>query len=103
MAEIKQLNTRIQLRNDTAANWESANPILLKGEVGVVLGAAGEKARFKIGDGTTAWNDLEFSDGSKFTWQGKHTMGLPGKGVDEVIEMTINVVPSTDIAFSQGI
>ena len=64
MAEIKQLNTRIQLRNDTAANWESANPILLKGEVGVVLGAAGEKARFKIGDGTTAWNDLEFSDGS---------------------------------------
>ena len=45
---------------------------------------------------------LEFSDGSKFTWQGKHTMGLPGKGVDEVIEMTINVVPSTDIAFSQG-
>lgn len=46
---------------------------------------------------------LEFSDGSKFTWQGKHTMGLPGKGVDEVIEMTINVVPSTDIAFSQGI
>ena len=46
---------------------------------------------------------LEFSDGSKFTWQGKHTMGLPGKGVDEVIEMTINVVPSTDITFSQGI
>lgn len=45
---------------------------------------------------------LEFSDGSKFTWQGKHTMGLPGKGVDEVIEMTINVVPSTDITFSQG-
>ena len=36
MAEIKQLNTRIQLRNDTAANWESKNPILLKGEVGVV-------------------------------------------------------------------
>ena len=53
--------------------------------------------------GKDLYYSLEFSDGSKFTWQGKHTMGLPGKGVDEVIEMTINVVPSTDIAFSQGI
>lgn len=46
---------------------------------------------------------LEFSDGSKFTWEGKHTMGLPGKGVDEVIEMTINVVPSTDITFTAAV
>lgn len=45
--------------------------------------------------------ELSFSDGSKFTWQGRHTMGIPGKGVDEVIEMTINVVPSSDIMFSQ--
>ena len=29
---------------------------------------------------------LEFSDGSKFAWQGQHTCGLPGKGVNEVIE-----------------
>lgn len=45
---------------------------------------------------------LEFSDGSSFSWQGKHTMGLPGKGVDEVIEMTINIVPSTDITFKNA-
>ena len=43
---------------------------------------------------------LEFSDGSKFTWQGQHTCGLPGKGVDEVIEFTINIAPSTPVVFA---
>ena len=27
-------------------------------------------------------------------------MGVPGKGVDEVIEATINIVPSTSVEFS---
>lgn len=43
---------------------------------------------------------LEFSDGSKFTWQGQHTVGVPGKGVDEVIEFQIHVVPATAVEFS---
>jgi len=38
---------------------------------------------------------LEMSDGSKFTWQGQHTLGLPGKGVDQVVEFTINIAAST--------
>jgi hypothetical protein len=38
---------------------------------------------------------LELSDGSKFRWQGQHTLGLPGKGVDQVIEFTINIAAST--------
>lgn len=41
--------------------------------------------------------ELEFSDGLKFNWQGEHTLGVPGKGVDEVVEGTINIVPSTPI------
>jgi hypothetical protein len=49
---------------------------------------------------TALYYVLEFSDGSKFSWQGQHTCGLPGKGVDEVIEFTINVVPSTAVEFS---
>ena len=32
------LESRIQLRNDTAANWAAANPVLLKGEIGIELG-----------------------------------------------------------------
>ena len=43
---------------------------------------------------------LEFSDGSKFTWQGQHTCGLPGKGVNEVVEFTINIAASTPVTFT---
>ena len=42
---------------------------------------------------------LEFSDGSKFTWEGQHTSGLPGKGVNEVIEATVNIAASTSVTF----
>ena len=43
---------------------------------------------------------LEFSDGSKFTWEGQHTCGLPGKGVNEVVEFTINIAASTPVVFA---
>ena len=43
--------------------------------------------------------ELSFSDGSKFTWQGQHTCGLPGKGVNEVVEFTINIAASTAVEF----
>ena len=49
---------------------------------------------------TDLYYSLEFSDGSKFTWQGQHTCGLPGKGVDEVIEFTINIAASTAVEFA---
>ncbi len=48
----------IQLRNDTATNWASANPVLLAGEVGIETDSV--RNRIKIGDGTTAWNDLPY-------------------------------------------
>lgn len=50
------LNSKVQLRNDTSANWKSTNPILLKGEVGIEF----DTEKIKIGDGTTAWNELEY-------------------------------------------
>lgn len=43
---------------------------------------------------------LEFSDGSKFTWTGQHTSGLPGKGVNEVIEATVNIAASSAVTFA---
>lgn len=46
---------RIQYRRDTAANWQSANPILLEGEVGYVTDNPNQ---YKIGDGVHYWNDL---------------------------------------------
>jgi len=51
---------QIQLRNDTTAGWEYANPVLAQAEVGVdtTLG------KFKIGDGTSRWNALQFQSAS---------------------------------------
>jgi Major tropism determinant N-terminal domain len=47
---------QIQYRNDTAANWTSANPILLSGEIGYETNTK----LMKIGDGTTAWVSLAY-------------------------------------------
>lgn len=42
---------------------------------------------------------LKFLDGSQFTWEGQHTCGLPGKGVNEVVEFTINIAASSAVEF----
>ena len=49
---------RIQLRRDTSANWASSNPVLLEGELGIELDSS--RNRIKIGDGSSAWNDLPY-------------------------------------------
>jgi hypothetical protein len=48
-------------------------------------------------EGKALHYELVFSDGSGFTWQGQHTVGVPGKGVDEVLEFTINCAASTPV------
>ena len=58
--------------------------------------------KVKTTEGKPMFYELEFSDGSTFSWQGQHTVGLPGKGVDEVLEATINIAPSTPVAFDAG-
>lgn len=51
------LTARIQIRNDTAANWTQQNPILLKGEIGIEI----DSKKFKFGDGVSNWNDLKYA------------------------------------------
>lgn len=48
-------------------------------------------------EGKPLYYELAFSDGSAFAWQGQHTVGVPGKGVDEVLEFTINCAASTPV------
>lgn len=48
-------------------------------------------------EGKDLYYELAFSDGSAFIWQGRHTVGVPGKGVDEVLEFTINCAASTPV------
>ena len=54
---------RTQLRRDTSENWASANPVLLQGEMGLVIDATGGTTLFKIGDGATNWGDLPYASG----------------------------------------
>ena len=55
MAE-RTINAKFILRNDTAANWTSANPVLLKGEVGLET----DTLKLKFGDGVSQWNSLKY-------------------------------------------
>lgn len=50
--------TQIKLRRDTAANFTSKNPILGQGEPAYET----DTKKMKIGDGTTAYNDLTYFD-----------------------------------------
>lgn len=56
----KTINATLIMRNDTAANWQSANPILKKGELGIETNTR----KHKVGDGSTAWNSLKYACGS---------------------------------------
>ena len=60
------LNIRIQLRNDTAENWTTKNPLLLKGEMGVEI----DTKKIKIGNGTDRWTALEYSGVDEDTIKG---------------------------------
>ena len=48
--------TKIQIRRDIASIWGSVNPVLSAGEMGLDLSSM----KFKIGDGASTWNELEY-------------------------------------------
>lgn len=52
------MSVTIQFRRDTSANWSSTNPVLAQGELGLVT----DTGQYKIGDGSTAWNSLTYSE-----------------------------------------
>lgn len=53
------MSSKIQLRRDTAANWTATNPTLAQGEPGLET----DTNKIKYGDGTTAWNLLDYASG----------------------------------------
>lgn len=78
---VKNLNTRIALKYDSYQNWQTHNPVLLKGEIAIAeLPVNGNKPGvgepnavgstpaiqnapnilIKVGDGTNHYNDLKF-------------------------------------------
>lgn len=64
----ENINARILLRRDTAANWTSVNPILAQGEPALET----DTRKVKIGNGTDRYSDLPyFNEGGKgtVTWE----------------------------------
>ena len=62
----KTFNARIANKRDTSANWTSNNPVLLNGEVIIVDTEAGQ-VRYKVGNGTSTYTQLPFTDESLIT------------------------------------
>lgn len=86
-----------QNRRDTPENWQSANPVLREGEMGIEFpGVVGENGveifKFKIGDGVRAWSDLPYASGPagpspEYEWNGtsirfKNPDGTWGEYID---------------------
>lgn len=53
----KTVNARLIICNNTAANFISANPVLLKGEMGL----ESDTRKFKFGDGVSTWTTLQYA------------------------------------------
>ncbi len=64
MAE-RIINSKFCLRTDSAENWNVANPILLRGELGIEE----DTGKIKVGDGKTLWTDLIYFFASSISRQ----------------------------------
>lgn len=62
-SDVKQITVPVTLAADSAANWTSANPQLLKDQ----LCLERDTGKMKIGDGTKKWNELSYVPFSELT------------------------------------
>lgn len=95
---------QIQFRRGTASQWTSANPILAEGEMGIET----DTDQFKIGDGETNWNDLDY--GGIQGAQGPIVTNIPPSTNTTVVSsdkgkylnVSAGVTINTSTAFSSG-
>ena len=53
---LRKLNARVKIRRKKASEFTKENPVLLAGELAVEQ----DTNKVKVGDGTTAWNNLKY-------------------------------------------
>ena len=89
MAE-KTLNTRQKQKYDTSTNWTTNNPVLLAGELGI----ESDTNKFKIGNGTSAWNELDYvgSEVTLYSTTGQNTDGaMTQKAVTDSLPQAVEI------------
>lgn len=91
---------QIQLRNDTAANWTSANPTLARGEVGVEI----DTNKMKIGTGAATWADLPYTgiDTQELVPLVSYTHSQGQDSSTWEIEHNLGFYPSVSVFMSSG-
>lgn len=77
----QDLSTRIASRADTLVNWTSTNPVLLKGEIAIVFD--NNNQLFKVGDGTSHFEDLPYSFYDQFASEEIDTSLLKAKNISQ--------------------
>lgn len=95
MAE-KTLNTRQKQKYDTSTNWTTNNPVLLAGELGI----ESDTNKFKIGNGTSTWNELDYVGGGEvmlYSTTGQNTDGaMTQKAVTDSLPQAVEITASTE-------
>lgn len=66
--------TQIQLRRDTLENWQTTNPVLAEGEIGIET----DTNRIKIGNGTDEYKNLNYSYIPMSNFKGITNQETPG-------------------------
>jgi len=88
--------TQIQIRRGTASQWTSANPTLASGEFGYET----DTGKFKLGDGSTAWNSLAYKASGTVTSITAGT-GLSGGTISTSGTIAIDTATTVDVSTAQ--
>ena len=89
------MTVRIQLRRDTAAQWQSVNPTLLNGEIGIET----DTLKFKIGNGLR-WNQITSYAFKPGEANGVATLNSSGKLVSSQLPDTVSITADINAAFA---
>lgn len=91
----KTINTRQKQKYDTSTNWTTNNPVLLAGELGI----ESDTNKFKIGNGTSAWNELDYAGGGDlvlYSTTGQNTDGaMTQKAVTDALSETVDFITTS--------
>lgn len=88
----------LQLRKNTTAGWNSTNPVLLNGEIGIEIDARGG-VWVKVGDGQKTWSSLPYANANEAKQAralvSEDLGSLAGKTITEFKEMLLKAVTDT--------